>query len=313
MEIGRQLITANWSVSARISDEGLIATGSFPAIPRVRERTICPVGETDKYILGYRNEEQDRLTRQARELAGEAGWLLDQVGPLDGARVLELGCGPHGCLDLLADRVGPAGSVVGLERNEDAVRMARAMIQDRGLSNVEVLVGDARDSRLGRASFDAVTARLVLVNVPHCEEILAEAIDLVRPGGKVAWHEAAWPCHTLDPPLPAWDRLFELFQEFANLNHMDLFVARRLPRLLREGGLADVDARAIIHVYPPGNGRRTLGLDFVDNIAERFVAANLIGADELAQLRGELARHLDDPGTFVISCLFVQAWGRKPA
>jgi hypothetical protein len=86
-----------------------------------------------------------------------------------------------------------------------------------------------------------------------------------------------------------------------------------LPRLLREGGLVDVEACTVIHSYPPGHGRRTLGLEFVDNLSGRFVASDLIATEELAGLRAELAAHLDDPDTFVISCLFVQAWGRTPA
>jgi hypothetical protein len=59
--------------------------------------------EADQCILGYRDAEQQRLQRQAGELAVEAEWLFDQVAPLDGERVVEIGCGPRGCLDLLAD------------------------------------------------------------------------------------------------------------------------------------------------------------------------------------------------------------------
>lgn len=34
---------------------------------------------------------------------------------------MEIGCGPQGCLDLLAERVGPTGRVIGIERNQEAV------------------------------------------------------------------------------------------------------------------------------------------------------------------------------------------------
>jgi hypothetical protein len=33
--------------------------------------------------------------------------LFDQIALTTGARVAEIGCGPHGCLDLLSERVGP--------------------------------------------------------------------------------------------------------------------------------------------------------------------------------------------------------------
>jgi trans-aconitate methyltransferase len=34
--------------------------------------------------------------------------LLDRVGVAEGWQAIDLGCGPSGILDLLADRVGPA-------------------------------------------------------------------------------------------------------------------------------------------------------------------------------------------------------------
>ena len=102
------------------------------------------MAQGDQYFLGYRQAEQERLQRQAQELAHEARWLLDQIGVGDGARVVEIGCGPQGCLDLLSERVGPTGSVVGVERNEDAANLARRFAADRKLANVQVLTGDAR-------------------------------------------------------------------------------------------------------------------------------------------------------------------------
>ena len=139
--------------------------------------------EPDQYVLGYRRAEQERLQQQAQQLAHDSRWLFHTIGVAAGARVVEIGCGPHGCLELLAERVGPTGRVVGIERNQDAVDLARQLIDDRTLTNVEVFCRDPRSTELPRAAFDLVTARLVLVNVPEPHQILAEAVALVRPGG----------------------------------------------------------------------------------------------------------------------------------
>ena len=160
--------------------------------------------EQDPYVLGYRQAEQERLQQQAQQLAHESSWLFDEIAVTRGARVVEIGCGPHGCLDLLSERVGPAGRVVGVERSAEAVALARRLISQRNLGNVDVLEGDARSTGLPRASFDFVTSRLVLVNVPQPEQIVAEAAALVRPGGWVAFHEADYVSHVCDPPSAAW-------------------------------------------------------------------------------------------------------------
>ena len=268
--------------------------------------------EPDQYLLGYREAEQDRLQRQALELADDSAWLFNQIGLAPGDSVVEVGCGPRGCLDLLAHVVGPQGSVIDVERSWEAAARAQKHVADRGLVNVEVRTGDGRDTGLGRETFDLVTSRLVLVNVPRPEELVAEAVAMAKPGGVVAYHEAVWPVHTYDPPLDAWERLYDIVQAYADLNGIDLFIGRRLPRLLREHGLANVKANAITHLYPMGHGRRMLALDFVENLSARLVEQDLVGSPELSQLKAALQRHLEDPDTLVISCLFMQAWGQKP-
>ncbi len=266
---------------------------------------------SDQYFLGCRQAELERLQRQAQELAHEARWLLDQIGVRMGARVVEIGCGPQGCLDLLSERVGPTGSVVGVECSEEAVNLARRFVADHNLANVQVLHGDARASGLPRGTFDLATARLVLVNIPKPEEVVAEMAALTRPGGVVALHEADGTSHVCDPLLPAFDRLFELFVAYATMNGMDPFIGRRVPRMLWEAGLVDIRVNPLIHVYPPGHRRRSIFLDHLENLRDRLLEQNLIEERELTELLKDLKRHLDDPRTLVVSHVFFQVWGRK--
>jgi SAM-dependent methyltransferase len=268
--------------------------------------------QRDEYFLGYRRAEQERLKEQALQLADESSRLFDRVALAAGARVVEIGCGPQGCLDLLARRVGPLGSVIGVERSEDAVDLARGLVREQGLTNVEIIHGDARSTGLTRDGFDLVTSRLVLVNVPHPEQIIAEAFALVKPGGIVAFHEADYIAHVCDPPLPAWDRAVDILNSYSASAGIDLFVGRKLPRMLRAAGLVDVEAQPLIHIYPPGNGRRSILLDFVENLSQRLVETGTASPTELKTVKDALCRHLADPDTLVVSHLFIQAWGRKP-
>jgi ubiquinone/menaquinone biosynthesis C-methylase UbiE len=267
--------------------------------------------ELDQYLLGYRQAEQERLQHQAHQFAQESSWLFDQMGVACGSSVVEIGCGPHGCLSILSERVGAAGSVVGVDRSKDAVVLARQLVSEQGLANVEVLERDARSTDLPRASFDFVTARLVLVNVPQPEQILAEAVALVRPGGWVGFHEADYISHLCDPPNDAWTGLVQLLVEYSEKSGIDPFVGRRLPRLMREAGLVGLCVNPIVYVYPPGHANRTILLDFAENLSERIVAAGLIGERELSEMKEALSCHLANPDTLVVSHLFFQAWGRK--
>jgi SAM-dependent methyltransferase len=208
--------------------------------------------------------------------------------------------------------VGASGSVVGVERSEEAVALARKFVVERSLRNVEVLCGDARSAGLPNGSFDLVTARLVLVNVPRPEQIVYEAIALARPGGSVAFHEVDWAAMICDPPSHAWTTLIGLFISYTESNGIDLFIGRKLPRLLRIGGLVDIRVTPIVHVHPPGDPRRTILLDFAENLRERILSQNLVAEATFDDLREELRRHIHDPETLVVHGPYLQVWGRKP-
>ena len=268
------------------------------------------MSDPDPYLLGYRRAEQERLERQANELAHDSGWLFDQIGVREGWQVVEIGCGPRGCLDLLSNRVGGSGRVVGVERSVEQVKRAQQFAADCHLTNVEVLHADARNTGLPERAFDLVTARLVLVNVPQPEQLMAEMIRLVRPGGVVALHEPDSTTQRCDPPHPAQTRLLQLLNTYAEMNGIDRSIGLRVPRMLREFGLVDVNVNPLVHAYPPAHGRRMLLLEFVENARVRILDKELIGEVELNELTAALQRHLEDPRTLVISSLFIQAWGR---
>ena len=82
--------------------------------------------------------------------------------------------------------------------------------------------------------------------------------------------------------------------------------------MLRAAGLVDVQIHSLIHVYAPGNSRRPIFLQFVSNLRDRIVAHGLITEAEFSDAIKQLADHLDNPATVVVSHLFFQAWGRKP-
>lgn len=266
----------------------------------------------EQYLLGYSEDEELRLRKQAEELRQESAWLFDRIGLRSGSWAVDLGCGPQGVLDLLSERVGSTGHVIGIERNRSSVAMARRFVADRGLKNVDVIQGEATATELPAASFDLVHARLVLVNVPCVDAIVREMVRLARPGGVVASYEADYLPHLCDPPLQAWERLFEIFKRYSSANGIDLFVGRRTHRLFREAGLVDIEVKPVINVYPHGHTRRAVFWDFLQNVRDRVLEQDLITEPEFDELMAELKEHLDRPDTLVVSHLFFQVWGRKP-
>ncbi len=239
-----------------LAEEGILETCEEQALKQILADQIKAAMEKDnltKSAMAQRMQTSrralDRLLdpkntgvtqQQAQELAQESTWLFDQIGIGPGSRVVEIGCGPQGCLELLSDRVGAEGYVIGVELSELAVATARGFLADRGITNAEVRQGHGAATGLETQSFDFATARLVLVNIPEPEKIVAEMAALVKPGGVVALHEADWIAHLCDPAFPEWDRLMQALVTYSKENGIDLYIGRRIARMLRAAGLTDI-------------------------------------------------------------------------
>jgi ubiquinone/menaquinone biosynthesis C-methylase UbiE len=265
------------------------------------------------YALGTSAAERDRLRRQSEELRAQSATLLDRVGVGPGWNVVDLGCGPSGTIDLLAGRVGPEGRVTGLDIEPANVALASGLADERGLANVTIAEGDARNTGLPPSSFDLAHARALLINIPDPAAVVEEMVRLVRPGGWVAAMEPDAGTSVCYPPHPAWERLNEIFWQANRSAGADPFIGRRLPELFRQAGLADIGVEAKADIYPAGHSRRTVRSDLVRSMRPKILARGIASEQELDELDQALREHLDDPHTLVMPNLLFLAWGRKPA
>ena len=215
-------------------------------------------------------------------------------------------------LGLLADRVGTAGQVTGLELNPANVALARTFADEHGLANVNVVQGDARHTGLPPSVFDLVHARTLLINIPDPAGEVAEMVRLVRPGGWVAALEPDVVLTLCYPPHPAWDWLVQAFLRVHDQDSADPFIGRRLPELFRQAGLIDIGVEAKADIYPAGHSRRTLRIDLVRSMRPKILQRGIADERELDEAEHAAREHLDDPRTLVMPHLLFLAWGRKP-
>jgi trans-aconitate methyltransferase len=81
-------------------------------------------------LLGRNKHEEERLKQQIANLAPDSDAQLAKIGIRLGERAGDLGCGPGGVLHLLGKRVGPNGSVLGIDRSAQFVDSARGFVAD---------------------------------------------------------------------------------------------------------------------------------------------------------------------------------------
>lgn len=100
-----------------------------------------------------------------------------------GVRALELGCGTG----VFLERVAASGARLrGLDLSQELLARARARLAGR--ANVRLDCGNAEQMPYADASFDVVYGSSVLHHL-HLEAALAEALRVLRPGGRVVFAE----------------------------------------------------------------------------------------------------------------------------
>lgn len=263
------------------------------------------------YMLGASDSEIEHLVVQAESYAPSARNVIERLDVGPDWNVVDMGCGALGILHLLAERVDSRGTILGVDREQRMLAVARRQLDERSLQRVSLVQADVANTDIPRHSVDLVHARTLLINVSAAEWVVSQMAALVRPGGFLALQEpdgSAWVC---EPRHSAWDTLRELFCERYRAQGCDPQIGRRLPGLLRGADLHDVttDVRPTA-VTGPGDWNHTQLPSFIRLIRDSLVELGLCSVSDLDRLLGELDAHLAKPGT-VTYCPLWQAWGRQ--
>lgn len=251
---------------------------------------------------GIPDRELRRLDRQGELFAPLAEWTLAALGIGPGSHVLEVGCGGGGLLAEVAGRVGPAGRVVGVDRDPALLAAARKRVA--GLPWVEVVAADAMTYAPDDARFDAVHCRLVLMHQPDPQAFVDHLVALVQPGGWIGVQEydmdgptdaPALICH---PPFPALERVAAaLWAAARQARGIDFHAGRKALARFGAAGLRDVQVHVGAIAYSVGDPALDINLDMFSRpgASAEVAATGSMSEDEYASLLEEIHAARQNP------------------
>ncbi|MDG4756171.1 MULTISPECIES: class I SAM-dependent methyltransferase [Micromonospora] len=229
--------------------------------------------------------------------------ILTEVGLKPGWNVTDVGAGAGTLTAWLSEQVAPGGRVTAVDLDPRHIPSGPNMI---------VRAGDIRQMEL-EGSQQAVVARLVLMHLPEREQVLAELVGALAPGGVLV--VADWDCTWRDmirrSPSPRATELIERFHDallaFGESRGADMGWAKRAPEVMLRAGLVDVDSRIESRSWRGGTG---ICLLHRSNSIQREAALLDAGMtrDELAELREVLM----DPELVLSGYLMHTTVGRRP-
>jgi SAM-dependent methyltransferase len=116
--------------------------------------------------------------------------LLARLGLAGGEHVLEIGCGTGALTLPLAAAVGEHGRVVAVDIAEPMLAAARGRVEERGLRNVTLLLGDAQVFVFPPPAFDVATSRMGVMFFADPAAAFRNIRGALKPGGRLVF--ACW-------------------------------------------------------------------------------------------------------------------------
>ena len=155
--------------------------GSQPEVLRVLQTKSETKAFYNKISKVY-----DLLADQSEEPVRREG--LEKLNAHPGEKVLEIGFGTGHCLIALAQAVGAAGKVYGIDLSDEMLKIAQENLEKEGLADrVELICEDAGKLPHAAESLDAIfmSFTLELFDTPEIPNVLKECKRALRPGGRI--------------------------------------------------------------------------------------------------------------------------------
>jgi SAM-dependent methyltransferase len=152
--------------------------------------SVCPMGGCCgggaqlSQDIGYSREEIEELADANLGLGCGNSVNLGDIQK--GETVLDLGSGAGLDCFLAARKVGPEGSVIGVDMTQAMIDKARKNAQKYGFDTVEFHLGDIEDLPVESNSIDTIMSNCVISLATSKEKAFSEAFRVLKNGGKMA-------------------------------------------------------------------------------------------------------------------------------
>jgi ubiquinone/menaquinone biosynthesis C-methylase UbiE len=169
------------------------------------------------------------------------------------AKILDMGCG-FGKSTAPFYATFPGAQVEGIDLAAPCLRLAAAVAQAAGATNIHFRQRDAADTRFPAGSFDLVTSTMLLHEIPPVplDAVLAEAIRVLEPGGRMVHLDFHW-----------FPDAFARFMHYGhgrrnNEPYMQPLAEIDLHKLLRRHGFEDINVEPFREADDLGPERKDL-------------------------------------------------------
>jgi SAM-dependent methyltransferase len=243
--------------------------------------------------MARQHHQSDPRILNRRTLAQDHKHLAGLLRP--GMKVLDVGCGTGAITADIAALVGPAGEVLGIDRDSSLIALAQ-----RSHSSIPHLTFEVMDvlSLASGRRFDLVTTARTLQWISEPGDAVRKMVQCLMPGGVIALldydHEAAsW---TPSAP-PEFMTFYSAFLEWRASNHWMNDVAEHLGDMLGEAGVTNVQVLSADHRICRGDDafeeRASIWASVIETLGSVIQSAGFLPELDLQKARDTYLRFVE--------------------
>ncbi len=129
---------------------------------------------------------------------------VERLGLKGGETVLDVGCGTGLSLELIEQRIGPEGGIIGVEQSANMLEQASARAARGGFENITLITSPVEDAQI------PVLADAALFHFTHdimrTRNAIANVVSHLKPGARVVAAGLKWaPIRTMPLNLFVWN------------------------------------------------------------------------------------------------------------
>ncbi len=214
-----------------------------------------------------RSAEARHLAARAQDGLSNFIPTLKSSGLTATMRVLDVGSGT-GDRALALAKFLRSGEVVGIDRSQDLITSAAALVAKKKCQNLTLEVADvfAPSSLKPLGRFDFIHMRLVLQHLQEPVQALKNLRSLLVPGGTIFVEDTDRAWMTVVPPVDGWEPLYLRIQKGQAALGGDPYSGRKLAWYLAQAGFEQVTTK----LHPVTGGREQV-LAWVEHYAPSYL------------------------------------------
>ena len=180
----------------------------------------------------------------ARSFGSHGEFIRPYIKP--GMKVLDCGCGPGAISVGLAEAVGPAGHVTGIDFGESQLEVAKT----RTIPNLTFQVASVYELPFEDGAFDLVFSHALFEHLADPVRGVAEIRRVLRPGGVTGLCSPDWGGFILSPTDDQVETSITRYRMLQEKNGGQTRAGRQLGSWLTTGGLVTQKIHARYECYP---------------------------------------------------------------